>query len=106
MNSRLGSILDELRQGLHALYGDDLFSLVLFGSQARGDADPESDVDVLVVLDKPVDAGREIERTGGIVANLSLRYDTAVSCLFVSAERYYTERSPFLLNVRREGIAA
>lgn len=106
MNSRLRSILDELRQRLHALYGDDLLNLVLFGSQARGDADPGSDIDVLVVLDRPVVPGAEIERTGEIVADLSLRYDTVVSCLFVSAERYRTEQSPFLLNVRREGIAA
>jgi predicted nucleotidyltransferase len=29
--------------------------LVLFGSRARGDADPDSDMDVLVVLNTPVD---------------------------------------------------
>ena len=29
--------------------------LILFGSRARGDADPDSDMDVLVVLNAPVD---------------------------------------------------
>jgi predicted nucleotidyltransferase len=101
MNSRLRSILDELHYRLRALYGDDLLSLELFGSQARGDADPGSDVDVLVVLDRPVDPGTEIWRTGDIVTDLSLKFDTVVSCLFVSAERFRTEQSPFLRNVRR-----
>ncbi len=32
-----------------------LHQMILFGSRARGDADPESDMDVLVVLDEPAD---------------------------------------------------
>ena len=35
---------------LRQRYGDDLLSVVLFGSKARGDFDDESDLDVLVVL--------------------------------------------------------
>jgi len=31
-----------------------VFGVILFGSRARGDADPESDMDVLVILDGPV----------------------------------------------------
>jgi DNA polymerase sigma len=30
-----------------------LHQVILFGSRARGDADPESDMDVLVILDEP-----------------------------------------------------
>ena len=31
-----------------------LFKMVLFGSRARGDADPASDMDVVVILDGPL----------------------------------------------------
>ncbi len=34
-------------------------SVLLFGSRARGDADPDSDMDVLVVLEGAVDAEAE-----------------------------------------------
>ena len=44
---------------LREIYGPRLKRLVLFGSQARGDATPESDVDVLVVLDGPTGAYEE-----------------------------------------------
>ncbi|MBW2039888.1 MAG: nucleotidyltransferase domain-containing protein [Deltaproteobacteria bacterium] len=32
-----------------------LYKLILFGSRARGDADPYSDMDVVVILDDPLD---------------------------------------------------
>ncbi|MBL0062906.1 MAG: nucleotidyltransferase domain-containing protein [bacterium] len=50
MNPKLKPILDELREALAAHYGERLSKLVLFGSQARGDAEEDSDIDVLVVL--------------------------------------------------------
>ena len=50
--------------------------------------------------------GEEISRVGDLTAELSLEHDVAISCRFVSEDRYRTERSPLLLNVRREGIPA
>lgn len=44
---------DDLRRYVAALerrYGENLVSVVLFGSRARGDAKPESDIDVLIVV--------------------------------------------------------
>lgn len=99
------AILTDLRQRLMELYGRQLERLILFGSQARGDAETGSDVDVLVVLHGEVRPGEEIRRTGQIVAELSLVNDLVISCAFVSNRRFTTERSPFLLNVHREGIA-
>jgi len=105
MGDRLAAILAELRRRLQGIYGPRLARLVLFGSRARGDAEPGSDIDVLVVLYGPVAPGEEIARVGAMTAELSLKHDVVISCTFVSAERYSTERSPLLLNVRREGVA-
>ncbi len=104
LNARLNVILKELRQQLRSLYGSRLLQLVLFGSQARGDDEAGSDIDVMVVLQGPVNVGAEIARVGATKAALSLKYDVVIACVFVSAERYATERSPLLLNVRREGM--
>ena len=68
MDARLKTILAELRSRFEALYGDRLVKLILYGSQARGDAEPDSDIDVLVVLKGPVQVGTEIERGSTVTA--------------------------------------
>ena len=69
------------------------------------DAEPGSNIDVLVVLDGPVNVADEATRTLDFRAALSLQYNTVVSCIFMPAQRFQNERSPLLLNVRREGVA-
>ncbi|MBW4691745.1 MAG: nucleotidyltransferase domain-containing protein [Lyngbya sp. HA4199-MV5] len=104
MNSTLQPILIQLKQSLAELYGDRLLHLTLFGSQARGDAEPDSDIDVLVVLKSPVNPGEEIKRTGQAIAALSLRYEVVISCLFMDETHYQTRNGSLLRNIRREGV--
>ena len=105
MNPQIQTILTELRRRFEALYGERLVRMVLFGSQARGDAEPGSDIDVLVVLKGLVSPCEEIARTINDVADLSLTHSEVISCVFVSEDQFERERSPLLLNVRREGVA-
>ena len=105
MDEELQAILAELRCYFERLYGPRLVRLVLFGSQARGDAEPGSDIDVLIVLKGPINQGEEGARSMSFVADLSLRFDTVVSCLYMDEERYRDRNGPLLRNIRREGIA-
>lgn len=104
MEVAIRAVLSDLESRFRTLYGRRLADLLLFGSQARGDADEGSDIDVLVVLNGPVNAWTEIERTGRIVSDLSLDHAVVISCVFVAAASYAREESPLLLNVRREGV--
>ncbi|MFZ5452844.1 MAG: nucleotidyltransferase domain-containing protein [Thermodesulfobacteriota bacterium] len=104
MNALAKTVLSELQTRLSSLYGDRLKQLLLYGSTARGEAEPGSDLDVLVVLQGPVDAGQEIARTGAIVAELSLANDVVIACVFMDQERFLHRQGPFLRHVRREGI--
>src|SRR5712692_3214692 len=102
----LRPILTELRRGLGRIYGDRLIELVLYGSQARGDAEPGSDIDVLVVLKGPVAWGQEISRTSNFVAELCLKHSVVISRLFMDENEFLHEQGPLLRNIRREGVPA
>lgn len=104
MNEKLKAILAELRSRFEEIYGDRLVKMVLFGSQARGDANEGSDIDVLVVLKEQVNPGEEIKRTSHISAELSLQYDEVISCLFMDEHRFIYRNGPLLRNIRKEGI--
>ncbi len=104
MDTTLKSILTCLKQELIQLYGARLQNLMLFGSQARGDAEPGSDIDVLVVLKPPVNPGEEIKRTGKAISDLSLQNDVVISCIFMDAAHYQTRNGSLLRNIRKEGI--
>ncbi len=102
---RLQEILGEYRARLAEVLGEDLDSVVLYGSQVRGDAEEGSDIDVLCVMKRPFDYGEMIERTSKVTAELSLKYDVVLSRVFVTRDDYRSRKTPFLMNVRREAVA-
>jgi uncharacterized protein len=105
MNAPLRVILRELRTELEVLYAGRLVDLILFGSQARGDARPDFYIDVLIVLKPPMDSGDEIQRTSLPTSELCLRYNVLISRVFMDESRFLRRESPLLRNIEREGIA-
>jgi uncharacterized protein len=102
--SRLRKILKELQNEFSKILYEKLDSILLFGSQARGDARVDSDIDILVIINGEFDYGDLIKRTSSIVSDLSLEYDVVISRVFMSKEHFEHDQDPFLLNVHREGL--
>lgn len=97
-------ILMPLREYLKQEYQGRFDRAILFGSQARGEATAASDIDVLIVLEDPVNASEEIERTSQFIAQLCLEHNLLISRLFMPRSRFETENSPLLRNIRSDGI--
>ena len=99
-------ILHELKRGLKEIYGDRLRGLYVYGSYARREARPGSDLDVLVVLDEVESTWEEIKRTGQLVSEISLANDVSVSRIFLSESAWLTGDTPFTWNMREEAVPA
>jgi predicted nucleotidyltransferase len=98
-------ILMRIKARLRTVHGDRLRGVVLYGSQARGEAGADSDIDVLVLLDGPIDYGRDLEANLDALYPLSLELGRRISPKPVPAAEYETVDCPLYRTAHLEGIA-
>ena len=86
------------------MYGGRLEALYLFGSAARGDARPHSDIDVAVIVrgyDHREPWPTEISE---LTHGLWRKCGRPVGCLLFDAEEFATTEETIVENIRAEGI--
>jgi len=95
--------LVEAKQKLEDLHGDRLKRVIVYGSQARGEARPDSDVDLMIVLRDDVQPDKEVRRTSRLVIRIAGKHGVALSPLHLSEDHFQSDR-PLPRAARREGI--
>ena len=100
------TLLNEIKSSLQRAHGPRLRGVILYGSEARGQATDESDIDLLVLLDDPVDYGRDLETNLQALWPLAIRLGRRLSAKPVSAREYDTVDCPLYRSAHREGTAA
>ena len=100
----IGDFVDRIRAAL----GAHIVDLRLFGSVARGEANPDSDIDILVVVE-PDDERATLERKAVDIAfDVNLQHDVYISPRVLASGMVADPvwgQTPFLKNVRRESVA-
>ena len=107
MKQDIEDLLEKLRDELGLALGDNLDQVVLYGSRARGDEQPDSDLDVLVVLRESDQGARDAIH--GVAYKLMWDYEfrPVISLNIMDSEYYQHLReagSSYLGNILREGI--
>ncbi|MGH9185895.1 MAG: UPF0158 family protein [Acidimicrobiales bacterium] len=91
---------------LRSLYGDRLMAVLVYGSRARDDADSDSDLDLLVVLDAVEDPWAEHRRMEEILWRHTVASGTVVTALPVARARFEAPDEPVLIRARAEAVPA
>ena len=94
---------NRLRQRL----GDHIAEIRLFGSKARGDARPESDIDMLVVVQPETERVRLDTAVSDLAFDVSLEHAVHISPCVLTARVVYASTcrdTPFLQPLEREGL--
>lgn len=104
---RFASLGDEAKSALVELdLEQKVTSVVIYGSAARGDTRPDSDLDILILVRHDADASAAREILGVLSGRLRLRYGArpSVLVLAVSAARErYDDGDPLLQNIAIDG---
>ena len=102
--SKQRRVVDSLVPLLLAELESHIHSLVLFGSVARGEARPDSDADVLVLTEAPLDVR---ERINEISYDLDLEHAVVTQLVPLTTQSFEAEarmRSYFSSDIFRDGI--
>jgi len=85
---------------------DSKAEVILYGSRARGDERADSDWDILILTDYPVDLATE-EKFRDKLYDLELEIDEPLSVFIYSKNEWKRRQkiTPFYRNVNKEGIA-
>lgn len=97
ISKALEFFIKELRERM----GNKLVKVILFGSYAKGLADVDSDVDVLVVHSYP-DPGKAMEIVADIALETSLRFNIPLEPIVMTIHEYQ-QRSLFKIEIERTG---
>jgi len=97
-------ILKKCRSILEDLYGERLKGIVLYGSCARGTDAEDSDIDLLVLLDGPVNVAREIRRIWDVLYAVQLESDRVISVMPAETHSYRKGECNLYRNVQQEGV--
>ncbi len=106
-NSAIQELMGEMRARLRAEFGARLKGIVLFGSQARGDAGPLSDIDVLVLLEGPIRFSADLARISDRLYPLTLENpEHPIHAMPIDFAEYAAGKCELYRRAAREGIAA
>jgi predicted nucleotidyltransferase len=96
-------VLTRFRAAVEDIYGARVERVVLYGSRARGEAQPESDYDIAVFLRDLSDRSAEMDRLAELSAVILYDSGELIHAMPYGAGSY-ADRTPLMAEIRADGI--
>ena len=97
----MASAAEKCKDALQSHYGDRLAGVLLFGSAARGEDGPESDLDLLVLLKAPLDYFGELRSLSEVLYSVQLEEDRLISAKPAAVDAFERGDIQLYRNVKR-----
>lgn len=107
MPQTMQQLIQQYVSNIHDIYGSHLRQIILYGSYARGDFRPDSDVDIMILLDlSDIDIKKYRQQLSNMTFDFNMDYDVDIKPIAKSEEHYrkWVDNYPFYSNVNREGV--
>ena len=100
----LRSTLTACKQRLVDHYGTKMSALVLYGSAARQQLNPNSDIDLLVLLTPPFNHFTELRKVVDLLYPLQLESTHWISARPASLDEFENYQTQLYRNIQKEGM--
>lgn len=97
-------VVKRCRAKLESYYGPRFNGLILYGSTARSQAAPRSDIDLLVLLNEPFDYFRELRQIIDLLYPIQLESEQLISAKPAALDEFERGVIQLYRNAKREGI--
>lgn len=107
MPTIIKDLVYEFAKDMQRLFGNNLSTVVIYGSYARGDYTEESDVDVMLLVRIPEDKIRKYaDQVSDQAFEYLMKYGIHISPVIKNEEHfnYWVDNLPYYRNVRDEGV--
>lgn len=95
-------VISAIKEAMQPL--QPMVTTMLYGSEARGDATPHSDIDLLILVDKgTVTLSDEMEISGPLY-DIELNSGILINSIIMPKSRWGKIVTPFYENVMKDGI--
>jgi predicted nucleotidyltransferase len=106
MDERIKSLINKIKAHLIKMYGEGIKKIILYGSYVRGEATGDSDVDILVLIEQSLNPFEVRESLSDLLFDILLEEGELISVIAVPEHLFENYNSPFMLNVKKEGLVA
>jgi len=104
LNTHTKDVLLRCRDAVNSNYPNA--QIILYGSTARGKAQPDSDIDILVLLDEQVPS-QEKRHIHDLLYDIALAEDVVISVIIKEVDKWnlpVSKAAPLYQNIQKEGI--